>query len=494
MSTLKSEPSLKLYDSASHALVALAPTVTPGKVTIYLCGATVQGSPHIGHMRSAIAFDVLTRWLEYCGQEVVLVRNVTDIDDKILAKSAQAGAPWWAWAYRYEREFSAAYQALGVKDPTYEPHATGHVPDMIDLVQRLIDAGHAYVGSPGNVYFSVRSLPDYGSLTNQSLDQLRSTEDESQIDDAVEADKRDPRDFALWKAAKPSEPADASWDTPWGRGRPGWHLECSAMSRRYLGDTFDIHGGGIDLRFPHHENEQAQSHGAGWPFVRIWVHNAWVTIKGEKMSKSLGNSLVVSELLKQYSPQALRLVIGTTHHRSTVEFSPDTLEDAQALWDRFSGALERAVKLAPELAEVDLAQVAVTSEFRAAMDDDLNLAGAMTQIHAALKLLNVALTEAEAGKGEATQVAEAANQLRVMLDILGLDPLSPVWARAGVSEENADNAALAALGNLVENLLEQRASARKEKDWGRADAIRDALASAGVVVEDSPTGARWHLG
>ena len=494
MSTLKSEPSLKLYDSASHALVSLAPTVTPGKVTIYLCGATVQGSPHIGHMRSAIAFDVLTRWLEYCGQEVVLVRNVTDIDDKILAKSAQAGTPWWAWAYRYEREFSAAYQALGVKDPTYEPHATGHVPDMIDLVQRLIDAGHAYVGSPGNVYFSVRSLPDYGSLTNQSLDQLRSTEDESQIDDAVEADKRDPRDFALWKAAKPSEPADASWDTPWGRGRPGWHLECSAMSRRYLGDTFDIHGGGIDLRFPHHENEQAQSHGAGWPFVRIWVHNAWVTIKGEKMSKSLGNSLVVSELLKQYSPQALRLVIGTTHHRSTVEFSPDTLEDAQALWDRFSGALVRAVKLAPELAEVDLTQVAVTSEFRAAMDDDLNLAGAMTQIHAALKRLNVALSEAEAGQSEATQVAEAANQLRVMLDILGLDPLSPVWARAGASEENADNAALAALGNLVENLLEQRASARKEKDWGRADAIRDALASAGVVVEDSPTGARWHLG
>ena len=494
MSTLKSEPSLKLYDSASHALVSLAPTVTPGKVTIYLCGATVQGSPHIGHMRSAIAFDVLTRWLEYCGQEVVLVRNVTDIDDKILAKSAQAGAPWWAWAYRYEREFSAAYQALGVKDPTYEPHATGHVPDMIDLVQRLIDAGHAYVGSPGNVYFSVRSLPDYGSLTNQSLDQLRSTEDESQIDDAVEADKRDPRDFALWKAAKPSEPADASWDTPWGRGRPGWHLECSAMSRRYLGDTFDIHGGGIDLRFPHHENEQAQSHGAGWPFVRIWVHNAWVTIKGEKMSKSLGNSLVVSELLKQYSAQALRLVIGTTHHRSTVEFSPDTLEDAQALWDRFSGALVRAVKLAPELAEVDLTQVAVTSEFRAAMDDDLNLAGAMTQIHAALKRLNVALSEAEAGQGEAKQVAEAANQLRVMLDILGLDPLSPVWARAGASEENADNAALAALGNLVENLLEQRASARKEKDWGRADAIRDALASAGVVVEDSPAGARWHLG
>ena len=230
-------PALRLYDSAARAIVPLAPTATPGLVTIYLCGATVQGSPHIGHMRSGIAFDVLRRWLERCGQEVRLIRNVTDIDDKILSKSAAAEppVPWWAWAQRFEREFDAAYRALGVAAPTYEPRATGHIPEMIDLVQRLLDAGHAYVGESGNVYYNVRSLPGYGSLTNQRLEDLATTEDESQLDDDVEADKRDPRDFALWKAAKPTEPADAAWDAPWGRGRPGWHLECSAMSRRYLG-------------------------------------------------------------------------------------------------------------------------------------------------------------------------------------------------------------------------------------------------------------------
>ena len=342
--TERPAPNLRLYDSAARAVVPLTPTVTPGTVAIYLCGATVQGSPHIGHMRSAIAFDVLRRWLERSGQRVVLIRNVTDIDDKILAKSTAADPPveWWAWAQRYEREFDAAYRALGVAPPTYEPRATGHVPEMIDLVQRLLDAGHAYVGERGNVYFDVRSLSDYGSLTNQRVEDLATTEDESQIDDDVEADKRDPRDFALWKAARPAEPADAAWDAPWGRGRPGWHLECSAMSRRYLGEVFDIHGGGIDLRFPHHENEQAQSHGAGWGFARHWVHNAWVTVKGEKMSKSLGNSLTVAELLRIYDPAVLRLALGTVHYRSTVEFSDETLADAAALWERLSGAVVRA--------------------------------------------------------------------------------------------------------------------------------------------------------
>lgn len=323
-------PALRLYDSAARAVVPLAPTVTPGTVAIYLCGATVQGSPHIGHMRSAIVFDVLRRWLERCGQRVRLIRNVTDIDDKILAKSAAAEppVPWWAWAQRHEREFDAAYRALGVAAPTYEPRATGHIPEMLDLVRRLLDAGHAYRGESGNVYFDVASLADYGSLTRQRLEDLATTEDESQVDAAVEADKRDPRDFALWKAAKPGEPADAAWDAPWGRGRPGWHLECSAMSRRYLGDVFDIHGGGIDLRFPHHENEQAQSHGAGWGFARHWVHNAWVTVKGEKMSKSLGNSLTVAALLRIYDPAVLRLALGAVHYRSTVEFSDETLADA----------------------------------------------------------------------------------------------------------------------------------------------------------------------
>ncbi|TFH53275.1 cysteine--tRNA ligase [Actinomyces viscosus] len=521
-STGTAEPTLRLYDSAARAVVPLAPTATPGLVTIYLCGATVQGSPHIGHMRSGISFDVLRRWLERSGQQVRLIRNVTDIDDKILSKSAAAEppVPWWAWAQRFEREFDAAYRALGVAAPTYEPRATSHIPEMIDLVQRLLDAGHAYIGESGNVYYDVRSLPGYGALTNQRLEDLATTEDESQLDDDVEADKRDPRDFALWKAAKPSEPADASWDAPWGRGRPGWHLECSAMSRRYLGETFDIHGGGIDLRFPHHENEQAQSHGAGWGFARHWVHNAWVTIKGEKMSKSLGNSLVVAELLKRYDAAVLRLALGTVHHRSTVEFSEETLADAEALWERLSGAILRAYELTEPrsddgrsgasggLSPVDApaAQVrarALPDEFTAAMDEDLNLAGAMAVVHATLKALNVALAKAEAGPS-GSQEADAglretvtglALDLRAQLDVLGLDPLADPWRTHvldGVGSSQG-GAAMETLDRLIQHDLDERAQARAAKDWPRADALRDKLTQAGVVVEDSPSGARWHL-
>ena len=506
------EPALRLYDSTARAVLPLAPTATPGLVTIYLCGATVQGSPHIGHMRSGIAFDVLRRWLERGGQEVRLIRNVTDIDDKILTKSAAAEppVPWWAWAQRFEREFDAAYRALGVTAPTYEPRATGHIPEMIDLVQRLLDAGHAYIGESGNVYYDVRSLPGYGSLTNQRLEDLATTEDESQLDDDVEADKHDPRDFALWKAAKPSEPADAAWDAPWGRGRPGWHLECSAMSRRYLGETFDIHGGGIDLRFPHHENEQAQSHGAGWGFARHWVHNAWVTIKGEKMSKSLGNSLVVAELLKRYDAAVLRLALGTVHHRSTVEFSEETLADAEALWERLSGAILRAYEssndggLNPVDAPAEQVRTrALPAEFTAAMDEDLNLAGAMAVVHATLKALNVALANAEASpdRGEDTgsdphgAVIGLALDLRAQLDVLGLDPLAEPWRTHvldGVGSSQG-GAAMETLDRLIQDDLDERARARSAKDWSRADALRDKLTRAGVVVEDSPSGARWHL-
>ena len=507
-----SEPALRLYDSAARAVVPLAPTATPGLVTIYLCGATVQGSPHIGHMRSGIAFDVLRRWLERGGQEVRLIRNVTDIDDKILSKSAAAEppVPWWAWAQRFEREFDAAYRALGVAAPTYEPRATGHIPEMIDLVQRLLDAGHAYIGESGNVYYDVRSLPGYGSLTNQRLEDLATTEDESQLDDDVEADKRDPRDFALWKAAKPTEPADAAWDAPWGRGRPGWHLECSAMSRRYLGETFDIHGGGIDLRFPHHENEQAQSHGAGWGFARHWVHNAWVTIKGEKMSKSLGNSLVVAELLKRYDAAVLRLALGTVHHRSTVEFSDETLADAEALWERLSSAILRAYEFSDDgganSVDAPAAQVrarALPAEFTAAMDEDLNLAGAMAVVHATLKALNVALAKAEAGSSSSKEadaglhesVADLALDLRSQLDVLGLDPLAEPWRTHvldGVGSSQSGTA-METLDRLIQHDLDERARARATKDWPRADALRDKLTQAGVVVEDSPSGARWHL-
>ena len=507
-----SEPALRLYDSAARAVVPLAPTATPGLVTIYLCGATVQGSPHIGHMRSGIAFDVLRRWLERGGQEVRLIRNVTDIDDKILSKSAasQPPVPWWAWAQRFEREFDAAYRALGVAAPTYEPRATGHIPEMVDLVQRLLDAGHAYIGESGNVYYDVRSLPGYGSLTNQRLEDLATTEDESQLDDDVEADKRDPRDFALWKAAKPTEPADAAWDAPWGRGRPGWHLECSTMSRRYLGETFDIHGGGIDLRFPHHENEQAQSHGAGWGFARHWVHNAWVTIKGEKMSKSLGNSLVVAELLRRYDAAVLRLALGTVHHRSTVEFSDETLADAEALWERLSSAILRAYEFSDDgganSVDAPAAQVrarALPAEFTAAMDEDLNLAGAMAVVHATLKALNVALAKAEAGSSSSKEadadlhesVADLALDLRSQLDVLGLDPLAEPWRTHvldGVGSSQSGTA-METLDRLIQHDLDERARARATKDWPRADALRDKLTQAGVVVEDSPSGARWHL-
>ncbi|WP_293804089.1 cysteine--tRNA ligase [uncultured Actinomyces sp.] len=499
--TERPAPNLRLYDSAARAVVPLTPTVIPGTVAIYLCGATVQGSPHIGHMRSAIAFDVLRRWLERSGQRVVLIRNVTDIDDKILAKSTAADPPveWWAWAQRYEREFDAAYRALGVAPPTYEPRATGHVPEMIDLVQRLLDAGHAYVGERGNVYFDVRSLSDYGSLTNQRVEDLATTEDESQIDDDVEADKRDPRDFALWKAARPAEPADAAWDAPWGRGRPGWHLECSAMSRRYLGEVFDIHGGGIDLRFPHHENEQAQSHGAGWGFARHWVHNAWVTVKGEKMSKSLGNSLVVAELLKTYDAPVLRLALGTVHHRSTVEFSDETLADAAGLWERLSGAVLRAREetggggTSPVDAAVETVRArALPAEYTAAMDEDLNLAGAMAVVHATLKRLNTVLA---ARVSERDAVVDAALDLRSQLDVMGLDPLAEPWRSRvlGTGPAGADGAAADALDHLVTALLDQRAEARAARDWARADALRDELTAAGVVVEDSAAGARWHV-
>ena len=487
---------LRLYDSAARDVVPLAPTVTPGVVGIYLCGATVQGSPHIGHMRSGIAFDVLRRWLERCGQKVVLIRNVTDIDDKILSKSATAEPPvqWWAWAQRFEREFDAAYRALGVAPPTYEPRATGHIPEMIDLISRLIDAGHAYVGSPGNVYFDVASLPDYGSLTNQRLEDLATTEDEAQIDDDVEADKRSPRDFALWKAAKPGEPSDAAWDTPWGRGRPGWHLECSAMSRRYLGDEFDIHGGGIDLRFPHHENEQAQSHGAGWAFARLWVHNAWVTSKGEKMSKSLGNVLSIDALTREYPAVAVRWALSTVHHRSAIEWGAETLPAAHAAWEKFSTFVARAIEVAGEApaGEIALDPGALPEAFVAAMDDDLNVAGALAVLHEHLKAGNAALAAGDADGAYREQVL-----VRSMLDVLGLDPASAQWrgqAGIGVGASGSCAAEHEALDALVRAVLDERAAAREAKDWARADELRDRLAAAGVTVADGRDGATWRVG
>ena len=479
---------MRLYDSKTASVRPLEPVVS-GKVGIYLCGATVQGSPHVGHLRAAVSFDTLIRWLRRSGYQVTYVRNVTDIDDKILAKSAQAGWDWWAWAYRYEREFTSAYDALGVQAPTYEPRATGHIPDQIDLVRRLVERGHAYDDGAGNVYFDVHSQPDYGSLTRQRLADMRTTEDEAQIDAAVEAGKRDPRDFALWKATKPGEPATASWDSPWGRGRPGWHLECSAMSRRYLGDEFDIHGGGIDLRFPHHENEQAQSHGAGWAFARMWVHNAWVTTKGEKMSKSLGNVLSLKALTRDHPAVAVRWALSTVHHRSAIEWGPETLDNAASAWARFSGFVSRAIEAVGEAGAEEIAVPAdgLPAAFREAMDDDLNVAGALAVAHEHLKAGNVALDS-----GDAEAVRREQVLVRSMLDVLGLDPASPQWrGQAGIGGAGAGEHA--ALDALVRSLIAERAEARAAKDWSRADALRDRLAGAGVLVADGRDGATWSL-
>ncbi|MEV3966516.1 cysteine--tRNA ligase, partial [Nocardia sp. NPDC050193] len=305
---------IRLYDTSARQIRDFAP-LQPGCVSIYLCGATVQSAPHIGHIRSGLNFDIMRRWFTHRGYDVTFIRNVTDIDDKIIAKSHDQGRPWWSIGYENERAFNDGYQALGCLPPTYEPRATGHVPEMIEMMRGLIERGHAYE-SDGNVYFDVRSFPGYLELSNQDLDDLRQPSGDG------ETGKRDQRDFALWKSVKPGEP---SWETPWGRGRPGWHLECSAMAHKYLGPVFDIHGGGLDLIFPHHENEIAQAKAYGDEFARYWVHNAWVTMAGEKMSKSLGNSVLVSEMVKQWRPIVLRYYLGTPHYRSMIEYSEESL-------------------------------------------------------------------------------------------------------------------------------------------------------------------------
>lgn len=465
---------LRLFDSGTQSVRDFVPLVE-GDVGIYLCGATVQAPPHIGHVRSAVAFDVLVRWLRRNGQRVTLVRNVTDIDDKILAKAAAAGQEWWAWALANERAFTAAYDALGVTPPDYEPRATGHVPAMLDLMDRLVQRGHAYVAGPGDVYFDVRSWPAYGALTNQPVDDLSDVADDH--------GKRDPHDFALWKAPKPGEPTTASWETRYGRGRPGWHLECSAMAHRYLGETFDIHGGGLDLRFPHHENEQAQSHAAGYGFARYWLHNGWVTQGGAKMSKSLGNGLLVTAVLEKAPAAVVRYALTAVQYRSMLEWTEDTLAEATSTWDRLAGFVQRAVERAGEASDEEVATVALPAGFAAALDDDLNVPAALAVVHETLRAGNSALAGGDVPAARAAMVT-----LRGMLDVLGLDPGSPQWRSSGGDERTAH-----ALDTLVRAELDARAAARAARDWAAADAIRDRLTAAGILVEDSPTGARWTL-
>ena len=473
---------LRLYDTAARELREFTP-LREGEVGMYICGLTTQGTPHIGHLRFAVAFDVLRRWLTIGhGYRVTLVRNVTDIDDKILRRSAEAGAPWWAWSYRHELETSAALQVLGVLPPTYEPRATGHVPEMVELMDALIEREHAYpaLDGSGDVYFDVRSWPAYGELTRQRVEDMEAAQD------ADPRGKRDPRDFALWKGLKPGEPRSASWPTQYGRGRPGWHLECSAMARKYLGDTFDIHGGGVELRFPHHETEQAQSRAAGLGFARYWLHNAWLTASGEKMSKSLGNGMTVAEVTRQARPLALRYYLGAAHYRSTLEYGDTSLVEAGAAVDRIEGFLRRIVRgagSAPPLEPAD--PEFLPPSFREAMDDDVNVAGALAVVHETVREGNTADDE---GDDEAALLA--ARRVATMTSVLGVNPLEQPWASTG---GDAGGDAYAALGALIGAQLEARAAARQTRDFATADAIRAQLARAGVAVEDTPSGARWSL-
>ncbi len=457
---------LNLYNTADRAVSKFKP-LNPGKVGIYLCGATVQAPPHIGHIRSGVNFDILRRWLTAIGYDVTFVRNVTDIDDKILHKAVHEEIPWWAVAMKYERAFSDAYAALNVAPPTYEPRATGHITQMIQLMEKLIANGSAYAPGNGDVYLEVRKLKSYLTLSNQKLDDLLSA------DDADLTYKKDPRDFALWKAAKPGDP---SWPTPWGDGRPGWHLECSAMAHAYLGEAFDIHGGGLDLIFPHHENEIAQSESAGWDFAKIWMHNAWVTTSGEKMSKSLGNSLQVMEILKKVRGIELRWYLGSAHYRSMLEFSFEALEESSVNFRRVEGFLQRA----KGLLKSDI-QPSISAQFTAAMNNDLAVPQALADISELVRIGNTAITE-----NDLTTLAKSASEVRGALEILGCDPFDPIFADSSNSKSEI-------LDGLISLALEQRTAARARKDFAASDAIRDSLTALGITIEDTPTGSRWTV-
>ena len=464
MSTINSD--LNLYNTSDRTVSKFVP-LNPGKVGIYLCGATVQAPPHIGHIRSGVNFDILRRWLTAIGYDVTFVRNVTDIDDKILHKAVHEEIPWWAVAMKYERAFTDAYAALNVLPPSYEPRATGHITQMIQLMEKLIANGSAYAPGNGDVYLEVRKLKSYLTLSNQKLDDLQSA------DDADLTYKKDPRDFALWKAAKPGDP---SWPTPWGDGRPGWHLECSAMAHAYLGEAFDIHGGGLDLIFPHHENEIAQSESAGWAFAKIWMHNAWVTTSGEKMSKSLGNSLQVMEILKKVRGIELRWYLGSAHYRSMLEFSFEALEESSVNFRRIEGFLQRASEILK--AEIE---PSISSQFAAAMNNDLAVPQALADISELVRIGNTAITE-----NDLTALAKSASEVRGALGILGCDPFDPIFT-------NSSSAKSEVLDGLISLALEQRNAARARKDFAASDAIRDSLTALGITIEDTPTGSRWTV-
>jgi cysteinyl-tRNA synthetase len=461
--------SLRLYDTGTRTIREFRP-LQAGRAGMYVCGATPQAAPHIGHMRSGVIYDIVFRWLLRSGYDVTFARNITDIDDKIIAVAAASGVPWFAVAEANQRVFSRGYDQLGCLPPTIEPRATGHIPEMITLIRRLVEAGHAY-SAGGDVYFDVTSWAErYGALSNQKLDNMLESHDTAGADL-----KRDPRDFALWKGAKPGEP---TWETPWGPGRPGWHLECSAMATKYLGATFDIHGGGMDLIFPHHENEVAQSQAAGDGFARYWLHNGLLTVNGEKMSKSVGNVVLLTALLEKARPVEVRYYLGTVHYRSIIDYTEASLAEAATAYQRIEGFVTRAVEILGSVAPAG----ELPEAFIAALDDDLGVPQALAVVHETVRAGNNALTAGDNG-----ELRVRLASVRAMLDVLGLDPLSQQWAGTGGDDLRS------VVDALVAVTLEQRQAARARKDYAAADAIRDGLSAAGIMVEDTPQGPRWEL-
>jgi len=475
--------SVRIYDSLRAAVVDLEPRVA-GHIGMYICGPTVQSAPHIGHLRSALAYDLWRRWLTHRGFAVTFIRNVTDIDDKVLANASDA-EPWFALAYRVELEFTAAYRALGILPPTYEPRATAHIAQMQLLIERLIAAGHAYLAADGSadVYFDVRSWPRYGELTRQNPNDMAGSSGEGA------RAKRNPLDFALWKGAKSNEPETAQWNSPWGRGRPGWHIECSAMAEHYLGREFDIHGGGLDLRFPHHENELAQSTAAGDAFARYWVHNGLITVGGQKMSKSLGNSVFAAELLGSRSPAVLRYWLGSAHYRSSLDYTPNSLVEADEALGRIHSFRARAHKRlgtagnaagVSQFRWVTSIDERVPPGFADALDDDLAVPQALAVLHETVRAGNTALDA-----GDDAETESALTAVEAMVDVLGFDDAAEHSAHAAATRT--------ALSTLVERMLADRRTARDTRDFATADRIRDELAAAGIVLEDTPIATDWSI-
>jgi len=460
---------MQIHDTLSGTTVPFIPA-EPGRVSIYVCGPTVQSEPHLGHGRSAVSFDVLRRYLAWSGLDVSFVRNVTDIEDKIIARAAELGVSTSEVAERVFGEFSAAYDLLGNLPPTIEPKATEHIPEMISLIEELIEGGHAYE-SDGDVYFSVRSFDGYGKLSHHDLDDLIPSEGAGN-----DTRKQDPLDFALWKAAKPGEP---QWESPWGPGRPGWHIECSAMATRYLGDSFDIHAGGTDLIFPHHENEIAQSEAAsGKPFARYWMHNGMLNLGGEKMAKSTGHVVTLIESLERWDPTAVRLFYLRTHYRKPLDFSEEALADAEASLARLRAFRRRFPDVIEESADAD-----VMNRFIAAMDNDLDVAGA-------LAVLFELVREGNSRHDRGAPAGELVAAYDEIVGVLGL---------TASTVDGDDEEAIAQLGSrfgiegaTIDDLVALRDTARADREWDTSDAIRDELAALNISIEDTPDGARWH--